>query len=226
MAITPAQVEQFKTHGFTTVPHFFDQREVKAMQAEVDRWIREGKIRNVTTEGDGKTHSSTKQNLQLIPLFNKSDLFRALPFDSKVIDTVTQLIGDPIMLHLDQMFYKPAKHGAGTSWHQDNAYFKIREPLHGTAMWIAVHDATVANGTMELLPDMFNEKLEHERDPNSDHHIRCYPDESTAVPSNSRPAASRSSATARPTAPAPTPAMATARASPCTSSTPITPTTT
>ena len=26
-------------------------------------------------------------------------------------------------------------------------YFKIADPLKGTAMWIAVHDATVVNGT-------------------------------------------------------------------------------
>ena len=38
--------------------------------------------------------------------------------------------------------------GIGTNWHQDNAYFKIRDPMRGTAMWIAAHDATIANGTI------------------------------------------------------------------------------
>ena len=31
-------------------------------------------MRNVATDGDGTTYSSTKANLQLIPLFDKSDL--------------------------------------------------------------------------------------------------------------------------------------------------------
>jgi ectoine hydroxylase-related dioxygenase (phytanoyl-CoA dioxygenase family) len=87
-----------------------------------------------------------------------------------------------VILHLDQVFLKPEKHGAGTNWHQDNAYFQIPDPLKGTALWTAVHDATVANGTLRVIPGAFGEKLPHERDPDSDHHIRCYPDESKAVP--------------------------------------------
>src|SRR5262249_55808752 len=99
----------------------------------------------------------------------------------KVIEAVRQLIGDPVLLHLDQVFVKPGKHGAGTNWHQDNAYFQIPNPLKGTALWTAVHDATIANGTIRVIPGVFEEKFEHTRDPYSDHHIRCYPDESQAV---------------------------------------------
>jgi ectoine hydroxylase-related dioxygenase (phytanoyl-CoA dioxygenase family) len=115
-------------------------------------------------------------------LFDKSEFFRALPFQQKVTQAIAKLIGDPVVLHLDQVFLKPARHGAGTSWHQDNAYFQIPDPMRGTAMWTAVHDATIANGTIEVIPGNVNAKLEHTRDPMSDHHIRCYPDESKAVP--------------------------------------------
>jgi ectoine hydroxylase-related dioxygenase (phytanoyl-CoA dioxygenase family) len=104
-----------------------------------------------------------------------------MPFAPKVAEAVSQLIGDPVLLHLDQVFLKPGRHGAGTNWHQDNAYFQIPDPLRGTALWTAVHDATEANGTMRVIPGVFNEELEHGRDPDSNHHIRCYPDESKAV---------------------------------------------
>jgi phytanoyl-CoA hydroxylase len=65
---------------------------------------------------------------------------------------------------------------------QANAYFGIRDPLKGTAMWIAVHDATLANGTLHVIPDSFREAYEHYRDPYSDHHIRRDPPEERAVP--------------------------------------------
>ena len=182
MSLAPEQVRQFRTRGYTSAPQFFDKREIAAMQAEVERFQQEGLVRNVAVEGDGKTRAKTAANLQLIPLHDKSNLFRALPFEPKVLDAVSQLIGDPFILHLDQMFLKPARHGVGTSWHQDNAYFKIRDPLMGTAMWIAVHDATVENGTIHVIPESFREALEHTRDPYSDHHIRCYPPEEKAVP--------------------------------------------
>jgi len=146
----------------------------------VERLKRDGLLSNVATAGDGKTQSQIKANLQLCPMSPHSELFRALPFAPKVQAAIAQLIGDPVVLHLDQVFLKPARHGAGTNWHQDNAYFKIPDPLKGTALWTAVHDATVANGTMRVIPDAFTEQLEHTRDPDSDHHVRCYPDESRA----------------------------------------------
>lgn len=181
MTFTAEQVEQFRTQGWVAVPDFWTSEEVAAMRAELERFKKEGLLHNVATEGDGKTHSQTKANLQLCPMAPHSNLFRAMPFAPKVAQAVEQLIGGPVVLHLDQVFLKPGQHGAGTNWHQDNAYFKIEDPLQGTALWTAVHDATEANGTMRLVPGAFREKLEHKKDPDSDHHIRCYPDEEKAV---------------------------------------------
>lgn len=182
MPLTDQQIQQFQQAGYTAVPDFFNQREVQALQAEVERFKREGLVRNVATEGDGETPSKTKANLQLIPLYDKSDLIRALPFDERVKEAITQLIGTPALLHLDQMFLKPGQRGMGTSWHQDNAYFKISDPLRGTAMWVAIHDATVANGTIHVIPGSHKEQYEHSRDPNSNHHIYCSVPEESAVP--------------------------------------------
>jgi phytanoyl-CoA hydroxylase len=181
MNLTPEQIAHFKTEGWLAVPDFWSEREVAAIRAELDRLKADGKLRNVATDGDGKTHSQTRANLQLCPMWPHSDFFRAMPFAPQVAETVGQLIGEPVILHLDQVFLKPGRHGAGTNWHQDNAYFRIPDPLKGTALWTAVHDANVANGTLRVIPRMWHETLPHERDSYSDHHIRCWPDESRAI---------------------------------------------
>ncbi len=178
MSLSREQIQQFKTQGYVVVPNFFSAREVAALQADVERLKKNGMLRNVACDGDSKTHSTQKVNLQICPMYPASTLIRALPFEPKVVEAATDLIGDKVVLHLDQCFLKPAKNGAGTNWHQDNAYFKIPDPMRGTAMWIAVHDATIANGTLNVIPNRVHEKLEHSRDPQSDHHIRCYPPES------------------------------------------------
>ena len=182
MQLAQAEIDHFRTEGYLRVPEFFTAREAAAMRAEVERLLETGLLRNVATEGDGKTPARSLRNLQLCPMYRHSPLFRALPFHPKVVSAVSQLIGDPVILHLDQVFLKPPRDGMGTHWHQDNAYFKIRDPLKGTAMWIAVHDATVANGTLHVIPGSFREVYEHSRDPYSDHHIRCFPPEERAVP--------------------------------------------
>ena len=182
LPLTADLVAQFKEEGYLILPNFFAADEVNAMLAELERFKREGLGRNVATDGVGETHSQSKINYQIIPLNDKSDLFRALPFAPKVTETVRQLIGDPVVRHLDQIFLKPPKMGAGTSWHQDNAYFRLADPRNGTGMWIALHDATVENGTLHVIPRSYAMDFDHERDMGSDHHIMIKDaDESTAV---------------------------------------------
>ncbi len=178
---TQSEIEQFRSEGWVAKDEFWSAREVAAMRAELERLKAEGLLRNVATAGDGVTPADEGVNLQLCPMFPHSDLYRAMPFADKAIAAVRQLIGDPVVLHLDQVFLKPGRQGMGTNWHQDNAYFQIDDPLKGTAMWTAVHDATVANGTIHVIPGSYHAAYEHSRDPYSDHHIRCYPPEDEAL---------------------------------------------
>ena len=179
--LTEEQVNQFRTEGYVAVEGFWTAAEIAAIRAELDRLKAEGKLANVATDGDGKTTSTTAENLQLCPLGPHSALFAAMPFSEKAARAVSQLIGAPNQLHLDQVFLKPGRKGAGTSWHQDNDYFRIRDATRGTALWTAVHDATRANGTLRVIPRAFGEVLPHSRDPNSNHHVRCWPDEEKAI---------------------------------------------
>ncbi|MCY4022643.1 MAG: phytanoyl-CoA dioxygenase family protein [Anaerolineaceae bacterium] len=181
MKFSPQQVERFREEGWLGVSEFWSDREIAAMRVELQSLRDAGLLHNVSTEGDGTTYSKRTANLQLCPMYPHSRFFRAMPFADKVAEAIGQLIGDPVILHLDQVFLKPAGHGAGTNWHQDNAYFRIPDPLGGTAMWTAVHDATVANGTIRVIPGSYRVEYEHSRDPFSDHHIRCYPPEEDAV---------------------------------------------
>lgn len=182
MALTQQHIDQFKHEGYTAVEGFFDEAEVKLLQQDLERLISIGKLRNVATDGDGKTESNQKVNYQVCPVTPHSDVIRSLQFSDKVKAAITALIGEPALLQLDQIFLKPGRTGKGTSWHQDAAYggFRIDDFSKGTALWIAIHDAHEANGTIKVIPGQHNEILKHQRDPNSDHHIRCYPDEDQA----------------------------------------------
>ena len=182
ITISHQQRTQFQNEGYAVFPSFFAPEELAAMLAELERFQREGLGRNVATDGDGKTHSTTKVNYQIIPLNNKSQLMRALPFHPQVVAVLSELIGTPFVRQLDQIFLKPGRTGAGTGWHTDNAYFKISDPTKGTAMWIALHDATLANGTLHVIPGSFRERYAHERDLGSDHHIHMHADEDRAAP--------------------------------------------
>jgi len=46
--------------------------------------IIDGRLLNVSTENDGKTHLKKARNLQLCPLAPENDIFKSLPFLPKV----------------------------------------------------------------------------------------------------------------------------------------------
>ncbi|MBA3684841.1 MAG: phytanoyl-CoA dioxygenase family protein [Planctomycetes bacterium] len=165
------QIDHFLTQGYVAVPEFFSARETAALQAEVRRLQDAKLLRNVATEGDGATPAKAAVNLQICPIGPVSPLILALRFNQAVTGAVSSLIGDPVAFVLDQIFLKPGGSGAGTRWHQDNAYFKQPVPTRSTGMWIAVHEATRANGTMHVVPRSHARLEAHERDPGSDHHI-------------------------------------------------------
>ncbi len=183
MPISPAAVAQFATEGYCTIERFFTEREVLGMRAELDRLMEDGLLRNVACDGDGRTMSSTSANLQICPISPRSTFFRALKWHPRVIPAVQQLIGDPVVFRLDQIFLKPAHSGSGTSWHQDNAYWHQPQPEKGTGMWVAMHDATIQNGCMHIVPGSHHHLEPHERDLRSDHHIFAPEvDDALAVP--------------------------------------------
>ncbi len=167
--------------GYLIAPGFFDPAETAALQAEVQRFREEGLLRNVATAGDGSTHTTDKVNMQLVPIAPHSELFRALPFAAKVAEATSDLLDNPVMKILDQLFTKPAGTGLPTNWHTDNAYFQLDDPLKGLALWIAIDDATRDNGTIKVVPGAYAEQHQHYRDPDSDHHIRMDVDEADAV---------------------------------------------
>ncbi len=177
--LTPAELDIFKTEGFVVIPDFFTATEVVALQADVAELQANGKLRNVVVAKDGATGttpttSTTAFNLQICPIgLVNSRLIASLPWRAGVPEVVATLLGGDSVQHLDQIFLKPGKHGVGTKWHTDNAYFHATDPRFGVGMWIAVHAANRANGSMRLIPRSHLQTFAHERDGESDHHITC-----------------------------------------------------
>jgi ectoine hydroxylase-related dioxygenase (phytanoyl-CoA dioxygenase family) len=171
--LTAAESAHWREHGWVAVPDFFAAAEVAILRAELAALQTAGKLRNVATVGDGKTHSTTAFNLQICPVGPHSRPIRALAYAAKVRAAIISLLGDSACQHLDQIFLKPGRHGAGTNWHTDNAYFQSTVVEAGTGMWIALHDANRANGTMQIVPGSHRQDLAHRRDGGSDHHITC-----------------------------------------------------
>ncbi len=69
----------------------------------------------------------------------------------EIVDMVSQVAGDDLILWGTTLFGKPARTGKATPWHQDGDYYPI-DPLETVTVWVALDDATPENGCMKFIP--------------------------------------------------------------------------
>jgi hypothetical protein len=78
-----------------------------------------------------------------------------------VLDAVESVLGPDILLQSADLFVKPSRSDKIINWHQDANYWGF-EPFDICTAWIALTDATVANGCMRFLPGSHRRnKLDH-----------------------------------------------------------------
>ena len=77
--------------------------------------------------------------------------FLALARDPEIVDLVSDVIGDDVILWGCHVFCKPAGEGYETPWHQDGHYWPIR-PLATCTAWVALEPSTEANGCLRVIP--------------------------------------------------------------------------
>jgi ectoine hydroxylase-related dioxygenase (phytanoyl-CoA dioxygenase family) len=77
--------------------------------------------------------------------------FLDLARDPEIVDLVSGVIGDDVILWGCHVFCKPAGEGYETPWHQDGHYWPIR-PLANCTVWVALEASTVENGCLRVIP--------------------------------------------------------------------------
>lgn len=83
---------------------------------------------------------------------------RALSHHPRLLTTIHTLLGGKTpMMFQDMALIKPPRLGREKPWHQDHAYFDypLGTPIVG--VWIALDEATIDNGCMQILPGRHRE---------------------------------------------------------------------
>jgi len=63
-----------------------------------------------------------------------------------------QLLGEGTQDMGDHAIFKPARHGAATPWHQDEAYWGPNLEYNTLSVWMPLQEATLENGCMQFIP--------------------------------------------------------------------------
>jgi ectoine hydroxylase-related dioxygenase (phytanoyl-CoA dioxygenase family) len=86
--------------------------------------------------------------------------FLELAQDPEIVELVSDVIGDDVILWGCHVFCKPAREGYETPWHQDGHYWPIR-PLANCTVWVALEPSTVGNGCLRVIPRSHRDRQLH-----------------------------------------------------------------
>jgi hypothetical protein len=157
--ITAAQLDAFQRDGFLTLERVTTPEEVARLRAIHERLhgSRAGRERGHQFDLGGTDEEGTEARLpQLISPSDSAPELNDTLFRANCRALCQQLLGgdgDDIALSCEHAILKPARHGATTPWHQDEAYWSM--PNHdnrGIAVWMPLQDATVENGCLWYIP--------------------------------------------------------------------------
>ena len=87
--------------------------------------------------------------------------FLDLARDTRIVELVSAVIGDDVILWGCHVFCKPAGDGYATPWHQDGHYWPIR-PLANCTVWVALEESTIENGCLRVIPRSHRGRVLHE----------------------------------------------------------------
>lgn len=167
MKLTPAQLAQFDRDGYLAFPDLLRAAEVQFARDALSVLIR-GEVTGKDLHIQFEPGIPTRDELSVRKLMRfcavspfLDDLAHRHP---KITGIVESILGKSPILFQDMALIKPPFIGSEKPWHQDNAYFAVTPLESVLGVWIALDDATVANGCMHVLPG------EHKLGPRRHHH--------------------------------------------------------
>jgi Phytanoyl-CoA dioxygenase (PhyH) len=89
-----------------------------------------------------------------------SAAFLKLARDPDIVELVSGVIGDDVILWGCHVFCKPPIEGYETPWHQDGHYWPIR-PLATCTVWVALEPSTRDNGCLRVIPGSHRPRVLH-----------------------------------------------------------------
>ncbi len=136
--LTPAQVQYFNEKGYLCPLDVFDSEEIKAHRAYFDRILEEAAAKG------WNSYSINGWQDRLRSLWD-------LCHEDRVLDYVQDLLGEDLICWATHYFCKMPHDGKTVAWHQDASYWPLT-PSKTVTVWLAIDDADVENGAMQVFP--------------------------------------------------------------------------
>ena len=151
--LTESQINFYQKNGFLAIENFLDAAELAEWRRCTDESVEErlgNSVEFMTNQMDAKQFYA-RVFTQCLRLSDTHTGMRKLVHDPRLGKMAAQLAGvDGMRIWHDQALIKPP-HGNPTAWHLDVPYWSF-DSRDAVSFWVALDDATLANGCMWYLP--------------------------------------------------------------------------
>lgn len=176
-AVNDEAIEHYKREGYLAVADVYSLSQVQdAKDALTDLVAGRNKSFNglhlesaankYAQEDDQKTIQNNPAAIEAIvrkvTSFTQFDTrLKAMADHPALQQIIAKLMGEAVVMTQEMALLKPPG-GREKPWHQDHAYFNLdASKVHVVGVWIALDQATIANGCMHIMPAKHHKPILH-----------------------------------------------------------------
>ncbi len=165
--LSPQQINQYHTDGFTACEGFLSAAEVDRFRVEIEEICSGNTLARHDQARMEMEPDQPPEGTRVRRIYQPCDdnpEFRHCSESARLLDCVEQLLGPDLLLQYSKINMKPADVGSIVEWHQDLAYYPLtnRDSL---AVLFYLDDASRRNGCLQIIPGRHTGSLmSHTRD--------------------------------------------------------------
>jgi len=149
--LSQQQIDQYQRDGFLAIDDFLTSEELSDWRTATEEAVALRLAGQTLNNQGGANDYYANVFTQCLRLADIHPLMHQLIHDERVGEVAGRLAGvDGVRIWHDQALIKPP-YGNPTAWHLDNPYWSF-DSADAISIWVALDDATQANGCMWYLP--------------------------------------------------------------------------
>ena len=135
--LSPGQIRRYNELGHLFPINIFSPTEIAEIRAHIDDLL-------------PRALAAGWDNYQVVNWHKHCQGIWDIVTDSRIIDVVSDLLGDTMVLRHSHLFAKLAGDPKRVSWHQDASYWPLT-PSRVVTAGLAIDDTDVANSAMQVI---------------------------------------------------------------------------
>jgi len=153
--LTREQIDFYHREGYLALEAITTTEEVEWLREIYDRLFasRAGRDEGMQFDLAGTDEEGKEAALpQILNPAKYAPELRDGQFRRNALFVARQLLGEEAAPMGEHAIFKPARIGAATPWHQDEAYWNPAMTYNSMSIWIPLQPATLENGCMQFVP--------------------------------------------------------------------------